>query len=235
MPLKLISREPCGLTTCGRILYAASSAHNGSVQRQDPGSLEKLEDRQKVSLRRVALGRIMASHVNLHDPGSMPCQGEMGGHCSWHIDEQRPRRPAERNASTPATCVKETLSCGQDILAYLDGVQFEGRKQKATGDAVGIAQRVRDAQWAEILIEGAGSKSEFSGWSRGTKFGGKTGQFNLGGGFPLLSRRRVNSQNKTRQIISAISNIYFSLFFLKIRSNSFVSRLLYYRGRILSP
>ena len=133
MPLKLISREPCGITACRRILDAASSAHNGSVQRQDPGSLEKLEDRQKVSLRRVALGRIMASHVNLHDPGSMPCQGENGGHCSWHIDEQRPRRPAERNASTPATCVKETLSCGQDILAYLDGVQFEGGKQKALG------------------------------------------------------------------------------------------------------
>ncbi len=55
MPLKLVSREPCGLAACCRILDAASSAHNGSVQRQDPGSLEKLE-RQKVSLRRDAPG-----------------------------------------------------------------------------------------------------------------------------------------------------------------------------------
>ncbi len=72
--------------------------------------------------------------INLHDPGSMPCQGEMEGHCSWHIDEQRPRRPAERNASTPALPVfRETLSCGQDILTYLDGVQFEGGKRNALG------------------------------------------------------------------------------------------------------
>ena len=53
------------------------------------------------------------------------------------------------------------------------------RQVESSRGVIGIAQRVRDAQLAEISIEGAGSKSEFSGWSRGTNSAAKRGNLTL--------------------------------------------------------